>query len=102
MKKTSNSGEPGPRKIDVYGSLQAKSIPVGLALVLTLIFGPIRVGLGLVTFLAATVFSGGRVVMGGSLWEWLLAVLLCALAVPLYRLESKLMRQLKELREQMG
>lgn len=101
MEKTSNSDEPGPRKIEVYSSLQAKAIPVGLALFLTLIFGPIPIVLTLVTFLVDLVFSGERLVIVVTLWQWLLAILSCALAVPLYRLWSKLMRQLKELREQM-
>ena len=100
MKKTSSSDEPGPREIEVYGSLQAKGILVGLALFLALIFGPIPIVLTLFIFLVDLVISGERLVIVVTPWQWLLAILSCALAVPLYRLWSKLMRQLKELREQ--
>lgn len=101
MEKTSSSGEPGPRKIDAYGSLQAKGILVGVAFFLTCVFGPIPLILTLIACLIGTIFSGKMGAIEASLWQWLLVILCCALALPLYRLERKLMRQLKELRDQM-
>lgn len=101
MEKTPNSDEPGPRKIEVYGSLQAKALVVGLAFFLTCVFGPIPLVLTLISFLIGTVFSGKMGAIESSLWQWLIVILCCALSVPLYRLSRKLERQLKELRDQM-
>lgn len=102
MERTPNSDKPGPREIEVYGSLQAKATIVGLALFLTMIFGPIPITITLIAFLVGTVFSGGRIVIDeGTLWQWPIMILCCVLAVPLHRLWNKLMRQLRELREQM-
>lgn len=100
MEKTPNSNKPGPRKIEVYGSLQGKALLVGLTLILTLLFGPLKLALALVIFVVATVFVGGGA-FEGTLWDWLLIFLLCVFAIPLYHRWSKLARQLKELRDQM-